>query len=210
MAKKLFTGAGLIVILVVAVVSVRHIRGTASLIQPPENVKVKGPQNAPAHLIVYSDFQCPACKNAVAPIEELRSQFLDGLQIEFRYYPLERPHKWALTAATFAQCAAEQNKFWELHDRLFEQQETWSKAENPLPIFAGMVQELGINLQQFESCLQNPNTINQVRKEQALGAKQGVQSTPTIFINGQMLIGALQLKEKGPGIIAEEIKKKRA
>lgn len=175
---------------------------------PYENVKIKGPQNAPIHLIVYSDFQCPACKHAVEPIEELRKQFEDSIKVEFRHFPLERPHKWALTAASFAQCAAEQNKFWEFHDLLFKNQDTWSKMADPLPIFAGMIQELGLNTEQLESCIKNPDTLSLIRKEYSLGSKQSVQSTPTIFINGQALVGALQLKEKGLGIILEELKKK--
>lgn len=207
MAKRyLLTGSGLIIFLVISVMSVRLVRGTAS-ITPYENLKIKGPQNAPVHLIVYSDFQCPACKHAVAPIEELRKQFGDSIKIEFRHFPLERPHKWTLTAASFAQCAAEQNKFWEFHDLLFNHQDTWSKTADPLPLFAGMIQELSLNTEQLESCIQNPDTITLIRKEYSLGSKQGVQSTPTFFINGQVLVGALQLKEKGAGIILEELKK---
>lgn len=208
MAKRyLITGSGLIIFLVILVMSVRLLRGTAS-VAPYENLKIKGPQNAPIHLIVYSDFQCPACKHAVEPTEELRKQFQDSLKVEFRHFPLERPHKWALTAASFAQCAAEQNKFWEFHDLLFKNQDTWSKMADPLPIFAGMIQELGLNTEQLESCIKNPDTLSLIRKEYSLGSKQSVQSTPTIFINGQALVGALQLKEKGLGIILEELKKK--
>lgn len=204
--RYLLTGSGLIIFLVVLVMSVRLVRGTASSV-PYENTKMKGSANAPVHLIVYSDFQCPACKNAVAPIHELMTQFPDNLKVEFRHFPLERPHKWALVAATFAQCVAEQGKFWEFHDLLFNNQTTWSSSPDPLVIFAGMIQELSLNTEQFELCVKNPNTLALIRKEHSLGSKQSVQSTPTIFINGQALVGALQLKEKGPGIIAEEIKK---
>lgn len=206
--RYLLTGSGLILILVVLVFSARYVLGTGTTASvAPDNSKVKGPQNAPVRLIVYSDFQCPACKNAVVPIEELRNQFSDSVQIEFRHYPLERPHKWALTAALFAQCAAEQDKFWPFHDRLYETQETWSASADPLPFFAGLVRETGLDAQEFEACVQDPETLKQVRKEYSMGSKQGVQSTPTIFINGQMLVGSIQLKEKGPEMIAGELKK---
>lgn len=210
MKKRYFwTGTGLILILIALVLIVRQVRVVPSSAVSSGNLKVKGPQNALVHLVVYSDFQCPACKLAAVPLEELRNQFADSVRMEFRHYPLERPHQWALTAATFAECAAEQNKFWEFHDRLFEQQETWSRSPDPLSIFAGMVQELPLNTQQFESCMQNPKTLAQIQKERGLGSKQGVQSTPTMFINGNILIGSVQLKEKGPAIIAEELNKKR-
>jgi len=208
MKKRYFwTGTGLVLIVIAAVLSVKTLRGVSSSTPTFDNLKIKGPKNAPVHLVVYSDFQCPACKLAVKPIEDLRDQFGDSLKIEFRHYPLERPHKWALMAASFAQCAAEQNKFWEFHDRLFKAQETWSTSPDPVAFFAEIVQDLGLNTQQFESCIQNPATLAQVRKEQSLGNKQGVQSTPTIFINGQMLLGSIQLKEKGPGIITKELEK---
>ncbi len=207
--KKYFlVGSGLIIVLVSLVISVRHVRGTAS-ISEAANLKMKGPQNAPVQLVIYSDFQCPACKNAVAPLEEIRSQFAQDLKIEFRHFPLERPHRWTLVAATFAQCAAEQNKFWQFHDLLFQNQATWSASTDPLPIFASYVQETGLNTKKFESCVQNPEILKQIRKEYSLGSKQGVQSTPTIFINGQMLVGSAQLKEKGPAIITEELKKQK-
>lgn len=208
MKKRYFwTGTVLVLILIAAVFSVRSLRGVSSPAPSFDNLKVKGPKNAPVRLVVYSDFQCPACKLAVAPIEELRNQFRDSLKIEFRHYPLERPHKWALTAATFAECTAEQNKFWQFHDRLFETQETWLSSPDPVTFFAEIVQALGLDILQFESCIQNPATVAQVRKEQALGNKQDVQSTPTIFINGQILVGSVQLKEKGPSVIIEELKK---
>ena len=141
------------------------------------------------------------------PIEKSRKQFIDQLKIEFRHFPLERPHRWTLTAATFAQCAAEQNKFWQFHDLLFQNQATWSASEDPLPFFASYVHGVGLDTQKFETCVQDPQTVRQIHKEYSMGSKQGVQSTPTFFINGQMLVGSLQLKEKGPGIITEEIKK---
>ncbi len=207
--RHFFTGCILVIFLVCLVSFVRYTKGTSSA-GASDNLKVKGAANAPVTMVLYSDFQCPACKHALPPIEELRAQFPSTLKIEFRHYPLERPHKWALMAATFAQCAAEQGKFWEFHDKLYASQEIWSAVGDALPIFAGLVQEVGLDSQRLESCIQNPETLKQIQKERSLGTKQGVESTPTIFINGHMLVGALQLREKGAGIITEELKKHSA
>jgi protein-disulfide isomerase len=145
---------------------------------------------------------------ALEPVEALRKEFTDSVQLEFRHFPLERPHPWALTAASFAQCAAAQGKFWEFHDRLYLEQATWSASGDAISIFANFARELGLNPQSLSSCLGDPKTIIEIRKERASGEKKGIQSTPTVFINGQILVGGLQVKEKGRGIILEELAKK--
>ena len=195
----------MITILVSSVTAVRIKRGTA--FADLENMKTKGLKNAPVHMIVYSDFQCPACLMALAPIEELRSEFSDMIQIEFRHFPLERPHKWALTAALFAECAAEQSKFWEFHDRLYQEQPIWSKSEDAIPFFVRYVAELDLNRDRLEQCIASPKTLARVRYERSTGDKLKVQSTPTILINGRPLIGGLQLKQQGRNIVIEELKK---
>lgn len=202
-----FTGVTLLIVLVACVTVTRLARGTFSQ-EHFENVKIKGPQDAPIHMVVYSDFQCPACRISLAPIEELRSQFSDVVQVEFRHFPLERAHRWTLIAASFAECAAEQGKFWEFHDRMFLEQPMWSKSEDALPVFANYAQELSLNRQTLEQCLENPKTFEKIRREHSMGARQNVQSTPTIFINGHPLVGGLQLKTKGREVILEELKKR--
>jgi protein-disulfide isomerase len=206
--KRYFlTGSAITIILVGLVFSARFLNKTEASIAS-NNVKVKGSQNAPVHLVIYSDFQCPACRSALEPIEELRKEFSDSVQLEFRHYPLERPHRWALTAASFAECAAEQNKFWEFHDRLYLEQASWSVSQDAISTFANYSRDLGLNSEQLSACLGNPKTLSRIREERSSGERKGVQSTPTIFINDHMLVGALQVKEKGRGIILEELKKK--
>lgn len=199
-------GVGLVLFLVGLVASVKWIRGHQAFASI-ENMKVKGPKDAPIHLVIYSDFQCPACRAALVPVEELRKEFADLLRVEFRYYPLERPHRWALIAAAFAECAAEQGKFWEFHDRLFQEQPIWSKSEDAIPFFARYSIDLNLDRRKFETCLANPKTMARVRLEHSMGDRSKVQSTPTFFMNGKILVGALQLSSEGKRIILEELKK---
>ena len=205
-ARYFLTAAVLIVFLIFLVTIVRFKRGTTAFANL-ENVKIKGPKDAPIHMVVYSDFQCPACLMALVPIEELRAEFSDQMQIEFRHFPLERPHKWALTAAVFAECAAEQGKFWEFHDRLFREQEIWSKSEDAIPFLARYAAELGMHYQNLEQCIADPKTLARVRYEHSTGEKLKVQSTPTISINGHLLVGGLQLKQQGKSVVIEELKR---
>lgn len=204
--KPLWTGLAIVLVLMALVFSVRHFR-TKPASNPFPNDKTKGPVNAPIHLVVYSDFQCPACKLGLVAVEELEKQFKDRIRVEFRHYPLTRAHKWALTAAHFAECAGKQKKFWEFHDLLLKNQDAWSRLSDPLPTFSGWVRDLNLDVSAFEACVQDPETSKQIQKEYDLGTKQDVKSTPTFFMNGQILVGSVQLKEKGPAIIAEELKK---
>ena len=204
--RYVLTGGGLILFLVSLVTAVRFAGGTIGALNSP-NFKVKGAKDAPVHLVVYSDFQCPACQTAVQPVEELRNEFSEAMEIEFRHFPLERSHRWAMIAARFAECAAAQGKFWEFHDRLFLEQTTWAQSENAISIFAGYVQELQLDRKKITECLESSKTIARVRREHSIGSKQGVQSTPTIFINSHMLVGSLQLKTNGRNIVLEELKR---
>ena len=204
--RYFLTGSGIISLLVLLVFSVR-LWSDMGAFSNLGNVKVKGLDGAPVHIVVYSDFQCPACKNVLPPLEELESEFSNTVRVEFRHYPLEKPHRWAMAAADFAECAAEQGKFWEYHNRLFMDQAAWSSSEDAISFFVGYVQELGLDKERIEKCLENPETLKKIRRERSIGVRQKVQSTPTIFINGRMVVGGLQLKTNGREMILEELKK---
>lgn len=206
--RYLLTGAGIVLVLICLVLGVRFFtKGTFFPAAQDNNLKQKGPQNAPVVVTIYSDFQCPACQKAVLPMETLRKEFVDDLRVEFRHFPLERPHRWALPAAIFAECAAEQGKFWEYHDRLYSEQSTWSALEDAIPTLVKYAQEAGLNRELFQACVGNPKTLEQIRAERISGEKFKVQSTPTIFINEVRVVGALELMERGKNIVMAELGK---
>lgn len=204
--RYVLTAGGIVFLLISLVTTVRFIIGSSAFVSY-ENAKTKGSKSAPIHLVEYSDFQCPACRFALASIEELRNQFPGVIQIEYRYFPLEHAHRWALLAATFAECATEEGKFWEFHDKLFLEQDVWSKSEDVLPLFAQYTQELGLKRTNLEACLASPKALAKVKREHSMGVKQGVQSTPTIFINDRAFVGTVQLKTQGSAFVIEELKK---
>lgn len=200
------TGFVLIAVLVSAVKITRAVQGGNAPVEDP--VKTKGPADAPVTLVVYSDFQCPACATARKPIEELKAKFSDVLKVQFRHFPIERIHEWALSAAQFSECAGEQGKFWPYHDKLYDEQATWSKDPNALQFFARYASEIGLDLEALGDCVTNPDIVARIRKERILGASEGVRSTPTMFVDGKALVGGKQLQEQGEAAVREALAKK--
>ena len=204
--RYFFTAGGLILLLIFLVMVARYAH-RANSSSSFENTKVKGPKGAPIQMVIYSDFQCPACRFAREPVEELVGQFPGKIQVHFRHFPIDKIHQYAFVAAKFAECAGEQGKFWAFHDQLYKKQETWAHAPETIVFFARYAQESGLDPLTLERCLEDPKTLGQIRLERSIGAKQGVQSTPTIFLNGRPLVGPLQLKAQGKNIVLEELKK---
>lgn len=201
--KYSITGAGIVLCLVAAVSLARALgREPGGILKTAGAVQKTGVQ-----LIIYSDFQCPACHAVRKPVEDLKNQFPNDLQVEFRHYPLERVHRWALTAALFAECAAEQGKFWQYHDRLFEEQARWSGSAEAQTLFSKYAADLSLDLKRLGECLQSQSTLDRVKKDAASGRARQVRSTPTIFINERVFVGAKQLEEGGRTAVIEELKK---
>ncbi|OGW76404.1 MAG: hypothetical protein A3J52_03920 [Omnitrophica bacterium RIFCSPHIGHO2_02_FULL_49_9] len=203
--KYALTAFLIVIILIGFVVVARTIRKQVPL--STEQARQLGPKDAPVRMIVYSDFQCPACKIALDPLHKLMDEFPNLIQIGFKYYPIERAHKNALLAAQFAECAGAQGKFWAFHDRLFSEQAYWSAEDRAVSIFAGYARELDLDLTALRDCATHPEVIERIRRERTEGAAIGVRSTPTFFIGERMVAGGDQLAAEGSTIVREELKK---
>jgi protein-disulfide isomerase len=154
----------------------------------------KGPDDAPVTIVEFSDFQCPACGQAFLDLHDVVRRRRD-VRLVFRHFPLDQRcndniehavHPVACLAACAAECAAQQGKFWEYHDLLFENQA--GLARDNLFAFA---RDLGLDMPRFRTCLDAPETVDLVREDVRAGSALGIQSTPTIFINGRRIQGAL-------------------
>lgn len=155
---------------------------------------VKGGDAAPITIVEFSDFQCPACGHAFADLRNLVGGRSD-VRLIFRHFPLDAAcnagmthslHPDACQAAAAAECAGQQKKFWEYHDQLFEHQRALDRDS----LFR-YARDLGLDIATFRTCLDDPATMDRVRADVAAGEKVGVDSTPTIFINGRRVDGAL-------------------
>jgi protein-disulfide isomerase len=206
-SKFIISGMILVGLVVGSVFVARNLKGPVDVLKvvSPKN---KGPVDAPIQMEVYSDFQCPACKNAIEPIEDLRAEFSDDVKVVFRHFPLEQNHRWALMAAHFSECAGDQGKFWEFHNEVYEHQEEWSSDSNAATFFIAYAKKMGLDMEVLETCLSDQLKIKNIRAERETGVKRGVRSTPTIFINDEIVVGGVQLEEQGAGIIREKLKEK--
>lgn len=146
-----------------------------------------GPENAPITIVEFSDFQCPYCQKSVGILKELRRLYGEKIRLVYRDYPGPN-HPHATQAAEAAQCAAEQGKFWEYHDLLFDRQ-TPGKGWD----FPALAKELGLQQDTFTACLITGRYREEVIKDFYDGMKLGMTSTPTFFINGRPVVGAQPL-----------------
>ncbi len=160
-----------------------------------------GPKNAPIKVVVYSDFECPFCGRVNPSIEQIKKEYKGKVQVAFKHYPLPF-HKNATPAAVASLAAHRQGKFWEMHDKLFENQRALQRAD-----FVRYAKELGLDTGKFEKDLDDPELTKWVKQDMADGGKIGVRGTPATFVNGRLVSGA-QPFPAFKTIIDEELKKK--
>lgn len=154
-----------------------------------------GPENAPAKLLVFSDFMCPGCRFFATEIEpQLKREFIDKgkLQLVFYDYPLGGNHIHSFLAARAARCAGDQNRFWEYHDNLFGKLSDWGVSQSP-PVddFVNYAGGLGMDKGQFGQCLKSDKYQDVVSASRLLGDQLGVNVTPTLILNGKRVQGEI-------------------
>jgi len=145
---------------------------------------VWGNPNGPIELIEYADYQCPYCRQAYYMLKEVKKQLGNDLKFVFRNFPIPELHAHAIHAAVVAEIAGAQDKFWEMHDTLFENQK---KLDDPY-LFK-YAEDLGLDMKRFEEDLENESFFRKVNQDYESGIKKGVQGTPTFFINGELFNG---------------------
>ncbi|HEX6559301.1 MAG TPA: thioredoxin domain-containing protein [Longimicrobiales bacterium] len=153
----------------------------------------QGPDAAPAKMLVFSDYECPYCGEFAYMIEPtLVKEFVEPgkLQLVFYDFPLGGAHKYSFLAARAARCAGDQGKFWQYHDLLFGKQSEWSAESNvPMGKFLDYGNQVGLNADTFKGCVQSDKYQDIVSANHTLGERLGVNSTPTIFVNGRRVEG---------------------
>ena len=147
--------------------------------------RVRGDPKASVTIVEFSDFQCPFCVRAYPVVKELLTTYKGRVKLAYRDFPLRQIHAQAQIAAEASQCAGDQGKFWEYHDRLFENQSKLDK-----PALAGHASTLGLDAKQFDACLTDGKFRAQVEQDLQEGTRAGVNGTPAFFINGVLLSGA--------------------
>ena len=181
-------GAVILVPLVLYVLYTGLFGGPPSL--PPDQVgaadHVRGNLEADVTLTLYADFQCPACLNETQVIARAWPQIQDRVRVVYRYFPLD-VHRFSFQAARYAEAAALQGKFWEMHDLLFASQPDWTNVDDPTPMFDDIAQRLELDLDRLHVDIESPEVRAKIVSDQQGGISAGVRSTPALFINGQQV-----------------------
>lgn len=175
-----------------------------------EDVEVEGRKDAPTlgkggvEMVVFSDFQCPFCQSFwKGAYKEIKQKYVDTgkAKFVFRHYPLPF-HQNAQKAAEAAECANRQGQFFPYHDMLFANMKSDGTGLNN-PDLKKYASDLGLDTASFNQCLDSGATAEIVKKDFEVGSKAGVSGTPTIFINGKEVVGALPFAEFEKVIEAE-------
>lgn len=144
-----------------------------------------GPEDAAITFIEYADFQCPACAGLHTLHEDLRAKYGDELRFVYRHLPLTSIHDKAMITAEAAEAAADQGKFWEMHDLLYEKQQEWQNLpeEEVLDRLIGYAGELGLDTERFEQALSEHTYKEQITADYEAYQEYGQMATPTYAIN---------------------------
>ncbi len=156
-----------------------------------ERDHARGPEDAPVTLVQYADFECPSCGDIYPAVKRLQNRVGRQLRLIFRHFPLVNQHPHAVQAARAAEAAAAQDeqKFWQMHDRLYERQ--GSLTRDDLEAYAA---DLELDLEQFRRELDEDIYRDRIREDQQSGRESGVNGVPTFFINGQRYDGPLEFE----------------
>ncbi len=153
------------------------------------NAPLKGLTTAPVKIIAFSDFQCPFCSRVGPTMRQIEETYGGKVAVAFKQFPLPM-HDNAELAAEAALAANEQGKFWQMHDKLFENQ---SKLDRPS--LESYAKDLGLDLEKFKAALDSGRFKAQVEKDKAQGSSAGISGTPSFVVNGKLLVGAQPFEE---------------
>ena len=156
---------------------------TNSSTQPTRHVEGQGTKGVT--LVEYGDYECPVCEQYYQPLKQVFSQFSTQIYFQFRNLPLTAIHPNAFAGARAAEAAGLQNKYWQMHDKLYDNQNDWAGASNPQTFFDTYAQQIGLNVTKFDSDYSSSQVNNAINADLAAFAKTGQQqATPTFFLDG--------------------------
>ena len=163
-----------------AVEPLKELSKAAAGAEPPH---IRGEAGAPVTIEEFADFQCPPCRKLHPELKKIESEYGNRLRVIFRHLPLSM-HEHAGEAARASEAAAEQGRFWEMHDLLFERQREWSEAANVRDIFIGYARSLGLDAERFTKAMDGPEVAARILSDQKRAESVDITGTPTLFING--------------------------
>jgi protein-disulfide isomerase len=147
---------------------------------------VRGGTTAKVTLEEYGDYQCPPCGGLFQELKTIEKEYGNQMRFVFRHFPLQG-HRHALTAAFAAEAAGLQGHFWEMHDMIYQNQLSWSPADDARTVFLQYARSLNLDLERFKRDMDSPEVAARVKADYDRGVALGVNGTPAVFINGRQM-----------------------
>jgi protein-disulfide isomerase len=159
--------------------------GSGSAGTPTQHIEGQG--STGVTLTEYGDYECPFCGQFYPVVKQVQTEFNDQIFVQFRNFPLVSIHQNAFAGARAAEAAALQNKFWQMHDLLYEQQTQWSGASDPTTLFNQYAKALGLNVTQFKADYASSKVNDSINADTAAGNKLKITGTPSFFLDGKQI-----------------------
>lgn len=163
---------------------------------PTSNITGQGQKHVT--LIEYGDYECPVCGSYYQPLKTVAAQYSQDIYFQFRNLPLTSIHPNAFAGARAAEAAGMQNKYWQMHDTLYDNQQSWVSVKDPLVTFQGYARALGLNISQFTTDYASSKVNAGINADLNAFAKTGQQqATPTFFLDGTYLPNGQLIESNG-------------
>ena len=155
---------------------------------------IEGEGKSGVKLVEYGDFQCPGCGQYYQAVKDTVAKYKSQITFQFRNFPLTQIHPNAFAGARAAEAAGLQNKYWEMHDLLYQQNviyynnqsaPSWISSSDPLSFFTQYAQQLGLNIDQFKKDYASDAVNKAINADQDAGNKAKVDATPTFYLDGE-------------------------
>jgi len=162
---------------------------------------VIGSPSAPVEVIEFADFECPACAQFATLHEpDVRSRLVQPGHVRLRFMDMplvEIGHRNSPTASLAAACANEQGKFWEMHDKIFANQDRWATqaTRNPRGVIDPLAQQVGLDVSRYDQCMDSQKYVANIQAHRRAAERYRVQSTPSFVIGGKVYAGSLPYDE---------------
>lgn len=180
-------GSGIVLLGLVAYIFFRPTDPLPKTLPPPKDQPASlGAVGAMVTIEEFSDFQCPFCSQSVPILKQILQEYPNDVRLVFRHFPVSQSHPKAPLVHMAALAAGRQQHFWEMHDIVFENQKQVSDEE-----LLGYAQRMGLDMKAFRSSFKDLTLISRIKTDFDEGVKRGVRATPTFFVNGRKLEGAI-------------------
>lgn len=159
----------------------------ANMPQSNGSNNVYGNVESQVTLTEFADFQCEACYAYYPTIKEVKEKYKDTVKFQVRHFPIAGSHKFAQMAASYAEAAAKQDKFWEMHDKIFEGQKQWERMADASVAFNSYAEEIGLDMEKLEADRTSEEVKAIINADFKAAQDAGAQGTPTFVLNGERI-----------------------